>query len=109
VWDGQRVRGAHVFAYVLLVGPIPEGLHLDHLCRVRRCVNPAHLEPVTPGENVRRGNSPSAIAARTGVCAKGHPLTDENVTVIRLSPLKRRCKVCHRERQARYNAAGKDA
>jgi hypothetical protein len=46
--------GAHRFMYQLLVGPIPPGLQLDHLCRVRNCVNPAHLEPVTPSENVRR-------------------------------------------------------
>lgn len=45
---------AHRLAYVLLVGPIPDGLHLDHLCRFKPCVNPAHLEPVTPAENVRR-------------------------------------------------------
>ena len=46
---------AHRFAYELLVGPIPEGLVIDHLCRVRLCVNPAHLEPVTAEENIRRG------------------------------------------------------
>jgi len=51
--NGQLVL-AHRFAYELLVGPIPEGLHLDHLCRVRHCVKPDDLEPVTPAENVRR-------------------------------------------------------
>jgi hypothetical protein len=51
---GQMHR-AHRFVYELLVGPIPEGLSLDHLCRVRNCVNPNHLEPVTTGENIRRG------------------------------------------------------
>lgn len=53
--DPQRYRNAHRFAYELSVGPIPEGLELDHLCRNRRCVNPAHLEPVTHSENMRRG------------------------------------------------------
>lgn len=53
---GQKTsKRAHRFAYEALVGPIPEGLTLDHLCRVRRCVNPAHLEPVTIGDNIRRG------------------------------------------------------
>lgn len=51
---------AHRAAYMSLVGQVPEGLQLDHLCRVRNCVNPAHLEPVTAGENVRRG-----VAARS--------------------------------------------
>jgi len=52
--DPITVR-AHRYAYEALVGPIPAGLVLDHLCRVRRCVNPAHLEPVTNAENIRRG------------------------------------------------------
>lgn len=51
--DGQTV-GAHRHVYEVERGPIPEGLHLDHLCSVRRCVNPSHLEPVTPSENIRR-------------------------------------------------------
>lgn len=54
--DGRMVR-AHRFAYELLVGPIPEGLVLDHLCAVTFCVNPAHLEPVTQRENARRGDA----------------------------------------------------
>jgi len=52
--DGQLLRSAHRAAYTLEVGPIPEGLHIDHLCRTRDCVRPSHLEPVTPAENNRR-------------------------------------------------------
>lgn len=51
-------RLAHIFAWTTLVGPVPEGLQLDHLCRVRLCVNPDHLEPVTPRENWRRSHTP---------------------------------------------------
>lgn len=54
-WPSRRTRIVHRIAYELLVGPIPKGLVLDHLCRTRRCVNPDHLEPVTIAENVRRG------------------------------------------------------
>ena len=74
---------AHRIAYLLLVGPIPEGLHLDHLCRVTKCVNPAHLEPVTGAENSRR-----AHAARTHCKSGRHPLTS--------GP----CEPCRRENAA---------
>lgn len=64
---------AHRFAYTLLVGPIPAGLTLDHLCRVRRCVNPRHLEPVSNAENVRRGIHP-----RKTHCLRGHLYSEAN-------------------------------
>ena len=54
-WDGERKRLAHVVAYELFVGPVPDGRELDHLCRVPACVRPTHLEPVTHAENLRRG------------------------------------------------------
>lgn len=54
---------AHRFAYELLVGPIPEGLTLDHLCRNRACVRPSHLEPVSLSENVRRAHAAKEVAA----------------------------------------------
>lgn len=53
-WDGHRMRAAHLVSYEMFVGPIPPGLTLDHLCRVRHCVSPADLEPVTRTENTRR-------------------------------------------------------
>jgi hypothetical protein len=65
---------AHRRAYALLVGPVPDGLDLDHLCRNRRCMNPKHLEPVTRQENILRGNHPTAITLRTGKCKAGHDL-----------------------------------
>lgn len=69
---------AHRYAYELLVGPIPEGLQLDHLCRVRNCVNPGHLEPVTQRENLLRGTGPSARHARAAQCPQGHPYDAAN-------------------------------
>lgn len=90
--DG-RERVAHRLAYEWLVGPIPEGLDLDHLCRVRRCVNPAHLEPVTRRENVLR--SPIAIAAqhaRKTHCPAGHEYTPENTYTYNGWRCCRRCR-----------------
>lgn len=73
--QGPRHRShAHRVAYELEVGPIPDGLEPDHLCRVRACVNPAHIELVGGGENTRRGIGPSAENARKSHCVRGHDL-----------------------------------
>lgn len=88
----QRNIRAHRFAYELIVGPVGDGLVMDHLCRVRHCVNPEHLEPVTPRENVVRGEP-----KQRPHCANGHERTPENV---RIRPDgARACRVCERERQ----------
>lgn len=89
-----HVVPAHRFAYEHLVGPIPDGMVIDHLCRNTRCVNPAHLEPVTNVENVMRGESPMARNARTTHCTHGHELVGANLYV---DPKGRRqCRACRR-------------
>lgn len=94
-----RFKGmwAHRFSYELLVGPIPEGLTIDHLCFRASCVNPSHLEPVTRGENTRRAMEHH----RKSHCPAGHEFTEANTY---LNPHGHRlCRACHRERQsARY-------
>jgi 5-methylcytosine-specific restriction endonuclease McrA len=98
--DGVQRTTAHRIAYELLIGPIPEGLTLDHVedrCSSRLCCNPAHLEPVTRGENNLRGNSPAAKNARKTHCDQGHEFTPEN-TYITPGSGKRRCRVCTYER-----------
>lgn len=75
--DNKTVR-AHRLTYELLVGPIPAGLQLDHLCRNRKCVNPKHLEPVTRRVNILRGVGASAQNAKRTLCKNGHPLNEEN-------------------------------
>lgn len=69
---------AHHFAFVRSGREIPEGYHLDHLCRNRSCCNPDHLEPVTPRENTLRGIGPSALNARKTHCKRGHQFTQDN-------------------------------
>ena len=86
---------AHRAAYEMIVGPIPEGLDLDHLCRVTLCVNPNHLEPVTHRENVLRGESPVAKRARQTECLRGHPLSGANLYTYPNG--NRRCKICRNE------------
>lgn len=105
VWTAVRVKGygvlstscgnryAHRLTYELLVGPIPEGLHIDHRCRRKACCNPAHLEPVTNAENVRRGNAGAYQAQKTH-CKQGHPYDAENTLYRRTGG--RSCKACHR-------------
>jgi hypothetical protein len=101
-WRGRDYR-AHRLVYTLLVGPIPKGLELDHLCRVPCCVNPAHLEPVTHHENRRRGAlARIATCSDLTCCPYGHPWTPENTIIVpNESPV---CRECHRLDCAKLNA-----
>ena len=75
---GGRLWKAHRWVYTQLVGEVPDGLDLDHLCRNRACVNPDHLEPVTRSENLKRG-APGCVMP---TCRRGHPKTGDNLYVI---------------------------
>lgn len=94
-------RVAHRFYYEAINGAVPKELQLDHLCRVRRCVNPAHLEPVTPRENTLRSDAVTAENAFKTHCLNGHPLSGDN---LRVHKGWRLCKRCHRDEVRRYRA-----
>lgn len=89
---GQTVS-THLWAYRTLVGPVPDGMELDHRCRNRCCVNPDHLQPVTKVINILRGGSPHAVNARKTHCPKGHAYDDVNTINDRNV---RRCRTCRR-------------
>lgn len=94
-YDGIKTRQAHRMAYELLIGPIPDGLVLDHLCRVKRCVNPDHLEPVTNAENIRRGQLAMGRGVGATHCPQGHAYDDENTYTDRNGY--RYCRTCQRQ------------
>lgn len=96
MWFKRKRVQMHRWMYEMLVGPIPEGLQIDHLCRVRACCNPEHLEPVTLQENRRRGGA--AIQA----CRSGHPF-DQSNTYIRPNG-NRACRTCRRAAGRKYAA-----
>lgn len=103
--SGRLSLPAHRVTYEHFRGPIPEGLVLDHLCRVTACVNPGHLEAVTVRENSVRGVHPNIVAYWTNTCVRGHTLLDAAIK----KNGTRNCRACHAEQQRAYRAARKTA
>lgn len=101
---GRGGRGAgsiyvHRLVYEWLVGPIPDGLTIDHLCNNSLCVNPDHLEPATQRDNNMRGNSVAAVNARKTHCKHGHLFDEENTYIVPPGGVGRRCRKCDQARE----------
>lgn len=101
IWDGSRTVRAHRFSYEMVNGKIPDRLVIDHLCRNKACVNPAHLEVVTIKENTLRGDGPTSLNSRKSHCQKGHEFTPDNTAFECGSRI---CKVCKSIKAKAYMA-----
>lgn len=110
-WFNGGQRRAHRVAYAWLVGPIPDNLEIDHLCRVHSCVRPQHLEPVPPKINNHRGLSPAALNLRKTHCPKGHPYDQTNTRFdnrgarVCIACARAACRVWYHQRQAKLAKA----
>jgi len=102
-WLDGRNRPAHRAAYEWLVGPVPNCRELDHLCRVRRCVRPDHLEPVAHRENLMRGETEASRRAAQTHCVHGHEFTPANTSVKKNG--QRQCRRCDADQHNARNRA----
>jgi hypothetical protein len=103
--DGIGGSYAHRWAYEHWVGPIPEGLTVDHICRIPLCVNPAHLRVLTSVDNFLL--APKNTILHNDLCQRGHEMTPEN-TYVRKDTGQRVCRECTRQRHNNYYANDPD-
>lgn len=110
VYGGGRMLRVHIVVYEAEVGPVPDGLELDHLCRVRACARPSHLEAVTHVENMRRSASRGGVLAAPVIplteCKRGHPF--DEVNTYKRPDGSRQCRTCHAAANVRYRTRSRE-
>lgn len=104
-FDG-RIEYVHRVSYEVFVGPIPEGQEIDHLCRVRHCANPKHLEPVSHADNIRRSDAVMGVNHRKTSCSNGHPFDEKNT---RHKNGRRYCRACDADHHRNARASKRSA
>jgi hypothetical protein len=102
VWWRTTLYQLKRVSYTNFVGPIPEGMEIDHLCKVRACGQPAHLQPVLHLENFARSDNVSAFVARTGMCQRGHLMEGDNIKI--QGNGHRVCRTCRNISKRDYSA-----
>lgn len=107
-YEGKDYR-VHRVRWELTYGSVSSGMHLDHLCRVRLCAALDHLEPVTPRENILRGEGLAAQQVLRTHCPSGHPYSGDNLYVLPSRPTARYCKACNRQQKRDRRARAKAA
>jgi hypothetical protein len=100
----QRLAKAHIVAFELEFGSVPDGEELSHLCEVRACIRLDHLKPTTHQQNMLYGDSAFARNAALEECGRGHPFTPGNTYRPPARPGSRHCRTCVRDAVARYRA-----
>lgn len=107
-FEKGKYRAVHIVTYILIKGEYQiegqEKLELDHLCRIRHCCNPDHLEPVTHQENIRRGETGIVNRSKTH-CPKGHEYTSENTFRTKIG---RQCRQCKRDDRSEWGKTNRD-
>lgn len=97
ILEEKKVKKSHRVSYEMFYGKIPNHLVIDHMCKIKRCINPRHLRAITRGENTLTGSGVSAINKRKTHCIRGHELSGENIFLYkRAGHINRQCRLCRK-------------
>lgn len=97
ILEKGKIKKSHRVSYIMFHGEIPKDVVIDHICKIKRCVNPLHLQVVTLGENTLLGDGPTAQNKRKTHCIRGHKLSGDNIYLYeRAGHTNRQCRICRK-------------